>query len=140
MNIYGPSSDDSFLIQPNKDGNIVLSKAAVDAIRESLKNDVKCSHCGGRCCSNYINVYESDEVFNDEKLTTIHNSQKVMKAIHGNCIALKKGQCTIYNKRPSVCRLFELGSDCCKEFFFRKKLSHSCKNCNITKKGKNLTD
>jgi Fe-S-cluster containining protein len=79
-----------------------------------------CSECGGKCCVGIIDVYSSDEIFYDETLCCDVEGKDYDREMITNdknqCIALKNGRCSIYEKRPQVCRLFEVNSSCCEGF------------------------
>jgi Fe-S-cluster containining protein len=87
-----------------------------------MNDDVSsiCQSCGA-CCSNNWNVYFPK---NDNDIPTEMSEQtsllglSKMKSINGRCCALdgevgKKVTCTIYDKRPQICKSFEYGSQDC---------------------------
>ena len=96
-----------------------------------------CIECHGKCCiGGDIDVYPIDEVYNDNALVTevfgkIFDKAMIIK--DGVCIALVNGLCSIYDKRPLVCRLFTVGSDCCIKFQKNLINDHKCKDCHLTK-------
>lgn len=81
----------------------------------------QCEQCGGRCCVGLIEVYSVDEIFYDETLVREFPGveyDRFMKTAGDNmhCIALKNGKCSIYNKRPTVCRQFDVGCSRCEGY------------------------
>lgn len=79
-------------------------------------------------------MVESDAVFTDASLTTTLESvpYRIMKADSNNrCIALRNGSCSIYDRRPKICRLFQVGSECCKAYFTDRVKIHSCDPCKL---------
>jgi hypothetical protein len=112
-----------------------LDKKEVE--RTKINMDEICRKCEGKCCAGDIDVHPVDEIYNDGFLTrevTNKNYKKVMKT-HGHngaCIALENGICSIYEKRPAVCRLFVVGSACCCDFQSQILKKHKCDDCHIT--------
>jgi len=100
-------------------------------------NDI-CEECKGKCCQGIIDVYSSDEIFYDETLVCEAEDTKYdrqMQTVENNrCIALKDGKCTIYEKRPQVCRLFEVGNRCCENFRTGHLNAHTCFPCPISER------
>lgn len=99
--------------------------------------EIDCVECGGICCQGIIDVYHVDEIFYDDALTEEDPNKKydrVMKMVDGRCIALKNGRCTIYLKRPTVCRDFQVGSSCCENYRRGYLNSHSCQICPLSEK------
>jgi len=97
-----------------------------------------CDECKGKCCQGIIDVYSSDEIFYDDTLVCEAEDAKYdrrMKTVENNrCIALKDGKCTIYEMRPQVCRLFEVGSRCCENFHNGHLNAHTCFPCPISER------
>jgi Fe-S-cluster containining protein len=52
---------------------------------------------------------------------TVEGERLMKKTLGGVCICLKDGRCSIYDKRPSSCRDFEIDSVECLELFERSK-------------------
>ena len=96
-----------------------------------------CDDCLGLCCKKAIGVYPSDEVYTDSSLTIAaagdHYYDREMVTNNGWCISLLDGRCTIYDKRPSECKIFEMDGKCCKEFREGIKIEHTCQDCIISK-------
>jgi Fe-S-cluster containining protein len=98
--------------------------------------DELCQNCGGKCCVGEIEVLSKDAIFSDDSLTTKVEANgfrdRVIKTDpQNNCIALVGGKCTIYDKRPWVCRKFEVDSVCCSNFITGKNTRHECEICNL---------
>jgi Fe-S-cluster containining protein len=84
-----------------------------------------CGWCGGQCCKVgfIVQVFPDEPLYNDDKY--IH---RAIEAPSGNefrnmksngdgytCVALgEDGKCTVWDKRPQMCRDFEVESDRCK--------------------------
>ena len=104
--------------------------------------DSDCAKCGGRCCMGTIDVYPTDVVFNDKQLTKDGQGTGFPRIMRTNerqqCIALANGFCTIYEKRPAVCRAFEVGNRCCLNIQAGHLNSHSCGFCIVSDKLKEL--
>lgn len=100
-----------------------------------MNND--CEKCGGKCCVGIIDVYSTDEIFSDKSLICEIEGMKYDGAMKTDnnlvCIAFKNGKCSIYDKRPQVCRDFKVGSKCCLDFQTGKLNGHKCKDCYISK-------
>ena len=96
-----------------------------------------CEDCDANCCVATIEVFPTDEIYTDETLTkpTENNpnyDREMVVGKNNKCIALDKYfNCSIYSKRPKICRDFLFGSDCCKDFFNGIKMKHDCKECNL---------
>ena len=80
------------------------------------KNDQTnpCNNCGV-CCSHFrISFYQGElkslgGVVPDELVVSINPTMVAMKNTecgYGKCVGLVDGKCSIYDERPSVCRLF----------------------------------
>lgn len=84
-----------------------------------------CGWCGGQCCKVgfIVQVFPDEPLYNDKNF--VHKAVEAPsgKPFHNmksngdgyTCIALAKdGKCTIWDKRPQMCRDFEVESDRCK--------------------------
>lgn len=95
-----------------------------------------CQKCGGKCCQGIIDVYSIDDIFYDDTLVCEYEGMdydRVMRMDENQrCIALKNGKCSIYDKRPEVCRAFEVGNPCCVNIYTGKINSHQCGFCTIS--------
>ncbi len=90
----------------------------------------KCLECKGKCCVGIIEVYESDTIYKDTDLTRpytgfVYDRVMITKK-NSQCIALENGICSIYEKRPEICRKFKIDSECCLDFKNNKKKRHEC--------------
>lgn len=98
--------------------------------------DSKCDECKGKCCQGIIDVYSTDEIFYDDSLVWEDPDRKYDRIMrtddHQRCIANVDGKCTIYEKRPAVCRAFEVGSRCCNNIQAGYLNSHTCKICVVS--------
>jgi len=97
--------------------------------------DSRCIECRGKCCMGIIDVYSSDEVFYDDTLVWDDPNDKydrTMQIVDGHCIALVDGKCSIYEKRPAVCRAFQLGSPCCENIRLGYLNSNTCAFCKVS--------
>lgn len=77
---------------------------------------MKCEGCGLCCFLSVELVAGMDDV--PDELTEVVDDDGYeslqMKIHNGHCIALTEdGRCSIYERRPTVCRDFEFGSDRC---------------------------
>ena len=90
-----------------------------------------CTSCGGKCCQGIIEVSPSDAIFNDRRLTTDAFGLRAMQLNGFNCIALKNGKCSIYDKRPRVCRDFEVGCQRCENYRTGKLNAHLDSICSL---------
>lgn len=95
-----------------------------------------CENCYA-CCVGDIELFEEDSLYGDKRYTNRIQCDLydcVMKVDNENfCIALDKDKkkCSIYEKRPQVCRDFRSGSSCCKEFVRQIKKQHKCIKCSL---------
>jgi Fe-S-cluster containining protein len=84
-----------------------------------------------------IDVYKTDAVFGDKSLTwESHDPERgydaIMQIVEGHCIALKDGKCSIYEKRPAVCRAFQVGCSCCENIRLGYLNAHTCGFCKVS--------
>jgi Fe-S-cluster containining protein len=83
-----------------------------------------------------IEVFPSDSVYGDGSLVVavpeIDQFKQMRTRPDNRCIALKPdGLCAIYDRRPWICRQFQLGSECCEAFRGGKKTGHVCDPCRL---------
>jgi Fe-S-cluster containining protein len=95
-----------------------------------------CQNCGGKCCVGEIEVLGWDEIYSDLALTIKVDDNgrrdQVMKTdSKNNCIALIDKKCTIYDKRPTACKEFTVGSPCCLKFVEGRETKHLCNKCDL---------
>ena len=89
-------------------------------------NDI-CEACGGKCCQGIIEVYSQDEIYYDESLVCedpICHFDRIIQTVNMQCIALKDGKCSIYEKRPLVCREYAVGNQRCENIRHGKIHGH----------------
>jgi Fe-S-cluster containining protein len=98
-------------------------------------NDL-CAECGGKCCQGIIDVYYTDEIFNDPSLVKRVENDRfdavMLTDENFRCIALKNGKCSIYEKRPQICREFKVGCSCCENFRNNRLNAHVCSICKVS--------
>jgi len=90
---------------------------------EFEKNAPTCAACKGVCCKVglMISISPSEEIYNDEKyvkqIDSINGFRYMKSKGDGyTCIALgDQGECTIHERRPQVCKNFEVNCQRCKE-------------------------
>ena len=93
-----------------------------------------CASCGGKCCQGIIEVYSQDEIYYDKTLVWEDPScqfDRMMQMVNMQCIALKKGKCSIHDKRPQVCREFEVGCQRCVNYRTGKLNAHLDSICSL---------
>ena len=99
-----------------------------------------CDICRGKCCVGQIEVFPTDMIYTDDSLTMeLKNCDydRVMITDKDNrCISLSGGRCLIYTKRPSICREFKVGSECCVQFKSGEMTKHVCMPCELVMKRK----
>jgi Fe-S-cluster containining protein len=82
-----------------------------------------------------IDVYPTDEVYSDDTLTRPFKTEhfdRIMKTVEMRCVANVDGKCTIYEKRPAICRAFQVGSSCCENIRHGYLNSHTCEFCVVS--------
>lgn len=92
---------------------------------------INCQFCGACCFSDsdaYVPVNEPDRIRLGEdasRLIWTNGHNRYLKMQHDHCIALvvRAGSfaCTIYDRRPEICRELERGSSACREEIELKK-------------------
>lgn len=94
-----------------------------------------CAACGGKCCQGIIDVYYTDEIFSDLSLVQRVENDRfdaiMLTDENQRCIALKDGKCSIYEKRPQICREFKVGCQCCENFRADRLNAHVCNICSV---------
>ena len=82
----------------------------------------------------------TDEIFYDDSLVTVIPEflpdRTMRMGTNLRCIAQKDGKCTIYEKRPRVCRAFQVECRCCNNFRSGRITVHTCKPCEVYEKSK----
>ena len=82
--------------------------------------------------SHYSEFVWANEIFYDETLccdVADKDYDREMITIDNKCVALINGHCSIYDKRPQVCRLFEVDSKCCQELRSDRITIHNNNPC-----------
>jgi len=97
------------------------SKDSVETIRILFNSLIDCKQCG-RCCTGFwfnnvpllegdqdkiISVCKSKEEFQEITDLMDFNDKKIV-ALKESCKFLKENKCSIYQKRPSVCKMFPI--------------------------------
>jgi len=79
--------------------------------------EVTCSDCQACCCRQQAMLFGDLEVPAQFIATNEHGADSMARLADGWCAALDRVtlRCTIYEKRPWICREFELGGDECLE-------------------------
>jgi len=79
-----------------------------------------CTDCGA-CCKAFgiyeVSMNDIIRLGKDSKLVQkshLYPEGGIMKTKNFACVALKGTKCSIYDKRPTVCRIFERGSEECR--------------------------
>lgn len=85
-----------------------------------MSNEISCSTCRALCCRLEVRLIdEADEEIPIHLTEQVDNLYYVMKREEdGWCVALNRKTmlCTIYDKRPFICRDYQLGDyDCINE-------------------------
>lgn len=89
----------------------------------------------------HITIHPYERLYNNNELTHFIDNNREMRVNSENqCICLVDGLCSIYNKRPVECRLFEVNSDCCVKLRNGIKTLHICPTCIITNKAKEFKE
>lgn len=74
-----------------------------------------CEKCGGKCCSAYrVEVIGGlDDI--DWEMIYMYGQTYWMRKKEDKmtCVAFEDGKCSIYDRRPTVCRQFEVGEPRC---------------------------
>jgi Fe-S-cluster containining protein len=105
--------------------------------------DKSCEDCRGKCCVKHIEVHPGEPLYANDNLTVriegFEYNREMRTDAAGRCICLADGRCSIYAARPIECRLFEVGSECCKAIKSGSREFHECKPCKITAKAAKMT-
>ena len=77
--------------------------------------DSPCFTCKGACCESIVVQFETAT---DESLEWLNLHEGVMAdkksmRFECKCSMLKDGLCSIWNKRPQICRQYKIGSEAC---------------------------
>lgn len=79
------------------------------------ETNVSCAQCEACCCRQEAMLFGDAEVPDDLTVINPLGKQSMARLADGWCVALdrKTKRCTIYDKRPWICREFEMGGDEC---------------------------
>jgi len=76
-----------------------------------------CDQCNAACCRRFgiIEVTPHDTQVPADLTQETELGYRMMKLKPGTfeCVALQGNRCSIYENRPTVCRLFKMGGDLC---------------------------
>ncbi len=74
--------------------------------------EITCSNCQACCCSLEVMILTDTGVPYQHITVDEHGAESMLRLDDGWCSALDRDtlMCTIYEKRPWVCRIFEMGS------------------------------
>ena len=74
-----------------------------------------CELCKGACCESIVIPLKFEEADAQRWLGFHGTEQENGIRLDCKCSKLRHGRCTIYDSRPDVCRVFEVGSPNCRE-------------------------
>jgi uncharacterized protein len=76
-----------------------------------------CSHCEAVCCRLTVVLMPDDRVPRWFVAEDEHGPDTMAKAADGWCVALDRDsmRCTIYERRPQICRSFSMGGAYCRD-------------------------
>ena len=104
---------------------MTLNDNEINREKETMTNEVvplpdgevTCANCEACCCHLNAMLFNDTEVPDDLTVTNAHGERSMARMEDGWCVALdrKTMLCTIYEKRPWICREFEMGEDECLE-------------------------
>ncbi|MCW8860422.1 MAG: YkgJ family cysteine cluster protein [Deltaproteobacteria bacterium] len=83
---------------------------------ESLRDlEVTCTNCEASCCRLEAMLFNDTEIPDKFIVINTRGESSMKRLEDGWCAALnrKTMTCTIYEKRPWICREFEMGEDEC---------------------------
>lgn len=80
-------------------------------------NEVTCANCEACCCRLEAMLFNDTQVPDEFIVTDMRGERSMARLEDGWCSALdrKTMRCTIYEKRPWICREFEMGEYDCLE-------------------------
>jgi Fe-S-cluster containining protein len=80
-------------------------------------NEITCANCEACCCSLEVMLLSETGVPDRHVYVDRHGKESMLRFDDGWCSALDRDtlMCTIYDNRPWVCRIFEMGSNECIE-------------------------
>jgi len=85
------------------------------AVKNVPEAEISCSNCHACCCRLEVMIISDTGVPDEHIARDQWGSQTMLRLDDGWCSALDRNtmMCTIYEKRPWICRSFEMGSDEC---------------------------
>lgn len=85
--------------------------------RPAPREPVHCSNCEAVCCRLTVVLMPDDDVPAWLVQEDAHGPDTMARLDDGWCAALDRGtlQCTIYDRRPQVCRSFRMGGAYCRD-------------------------
>jgi Fe-S-cluster containining protein len=77
--------------------------------------DVTCENCPAACCRQQAMLFNDTDIPEEMVVTDERGEKSMLRLEDGWCVALdrKTMRCSIYEKRPWLCREFEMGGDEC---------------------------
>lgn len=86
-------------------------------IRPETVSAITCDSCAARCCRLEVMLIGDDDVPAGLTAVDAWGGHVMARLDDGWCAALDRGsmRCRIYERRPAICRDFELGGDDCLE-------------------------
>lgn len=90
---------------------------ADDAFAESVDPSVSCSSCDAVCCRLTVVVMPEDRIPRHLTTDTAQGLEVMARDEEGWCVAVDHARmcCSIYEKRPAICRKFAMGSPYCRD-------------------------
>ena len=81
-------------------------------IKNLPDSEIKCSNCQACCCRLEVMIISDTGVPDQYIYVDKNGSESMLRLDDGWCVALDRDtlMCSIYEKRPWVCREFEMGS------------------------------
>lgn len=85
-------------------------------IKKTSQNEVTCSNCQACCCRLEVMIITDTGVPDIHISTDKWGAETMLRLNDGWCSALDRDTylCSIYEKRPLICREFDMGSYECK--------------------------
>lgn len=82
------------------------------AVKNIPEEEISCSNCHACCCRLEVMIISDTGVPDEHIARDQWGSETMLRLDDGWCSALDRNtmMCTIYEKRPWICRSFEMGS------------------------------
>lgn len=89
----------------------------IDSDDERIDTAVACSDCDAVCCRLTVLVMPQDDVPRHLVERNEHGLEVMARGEDGWCVAVDQNRmcCSIYDRRPGVCRKFAMGSAYCRD-------------------------